>query len=69
MRCFDGTGSLTDIQIRIALENVACVKRGTVERNAHKVCNDLRRELMMVENMSQCDIVVMMTGNLSRYLL
>ena len=43
MRYFDGTGNLTDVQIRTGLEKVARVKRVAEEMNAHKISNHLRR--------------------------
>ena len=36
--------------------------------NVHKIRKDLRRELAMGDQLSLCDNVAMVTGNLSRYL-
>ena len=47
IRYFDGTGNLTDVQIRTGLEIVAGVKRVAEEMNVHKIRNHLRRELTM----------------------
>ena len=68
MRYFDGTGNLTDVQIRIGLEKVARMKRVAEEMDVHKIRNDLRRELTMGDKLSLCDKVTVATGNLSRYL-
>ena len=68
MRCFDGIGNLTDVQIRTGLEKVARVKQVAQEMNVDKIRNDLRRELTMGNKLSLCDNVVMVSGNLSRYL-
>ena len=64
-RYFDGTGNLTDVQIRIGLEKVARVKRVAEEMNIHKIRNDPGRELTMGDKLSLCDNVEMVTGNLS----
>ena len=50
MRYFDGTGNLTDVQIRTVLEKVARVKWVDEEMNVHKIRNDLRRKLTMGGN-------------------
>ena len=67
MRYFGGTENMTDVQIRTGLEKTARVKRVAEEMNAHKIRNDLRRELAMGDKLSLCDNVATVTGNLSRY--
>ena len=68
MRYCDGTRNLTDVRIRTSLEKVARVKRVAEEMNVHKIRNDLRRKLTMVDTLSLCDNVAMVTGNLSQHL-
>ena len=68
LRYSDGTGNLTDAQIRTGMEKVACVKPVAEEMNVHNIRNDLRRELTMGDKLSLCDNVAMVTENLSRYL-
>ena len=65
---FDGTGNLTDVQIRAGLEKVARVKRVAEEMNVNKIRNDLRPELTMGDKLLLCDNIAMVTGNLSRNL-
>ena len=68
MYYFHGTGNLTDVQIRICLENVARIKRVTEVMNIHKIRNDLRRELTMGDKLTLCDKVAMVARNLSQCL-
>ena len=68
MRYFYGTENPTGVQIHIGLEKVVRVEQVAEKMNVHKIRTDLRWEVTMGDQLSLCDNVAMVAGNLSRYL-